>query len=649
MDRCRLARSLALSLILAAIGGCGTARVYRSHLGVAGRRAETLATANVPAPMTAMVLERQGLSGPIPWVEPRRAADRLEATGSAYSDPDGPLALADLRAKQARKAEVFAPKRAPGLYLDAIEAVSITLAGLPPASDSDPRALPDPREQEARKVYNTAAEGFLRSSAGSWMKLDAKWRDGLAARGIRVVSGGGPAAWDPEQFDHFYFASDYKVVGIRDPKHADGLGVPLIAEHRAPPFVARQPKSPGEQGFYPAKIRAYPATALVRVGREAEGKSRVVTLELHDPMRFDAVPFDGGMRPLKYDLTTPLSFYFTRLPLPRITQVGLLRPGNLEGETGLYLLHPYEAGKIPVVLIHGLNSSPDTWHQALNELRGDPELRARYQFWVFFYPTGDPFLYAASKFRAALNDVRNTLDPGHSDPAFEQMVLVGHSMGGLIARLMVTESGNVFWDGIANRPFSELNAGDEQRRLLAETYFFHANPSIRRLIFIATPHRGSTLSVELIGRMTTALIQLPGVFLETQRDLRRDNPPDFFVNRRVTRPDTSITQLSPRSPAIASLNQRPLPEGLPHHSVIAQAIPGPVEQGSDLVVPYSSSHIDSALSELVVPGNHSCLGSPETIEEIRRILKLHLVEIGPAPARAFSTPVGEPGSLGGAR
>lgn len=602
--------------------GCGTARVYRSRAAIALNRTSGLAGSRVPAPVTAEVLDRNDLASPIGLVNPRRAGDRLVASGAAQTDPGGPLALADLRIKAARRAEVFAPKESPGLYLDAVEAASAAMA----AHRIDSDTLP-PGESEARAFYNDAVAGFLRASAGSRMRLDESWRASLAKRGIEVRVSQGTMAWRPDWFDHFYFASDYRVFGIREPKRQGGLGVPLIAERRPPAF--NQGDAPrGEERFYPRQVQAYPATAVLRLSRE--GETRVASLDLIDPMRADAIAFAGSDRPISNDLTTPLAFYFTSLPLPRITQVGLLRPGVLEKQTGLYLLHPYEPGKIPVVLVHGLWSSPDTWHQALDDLRGDPELRDRYQFWVFFYPTGDPFLYSATKLRQALNEARETLDPTRSDPAFDRTVLVGHSMGGLLSRLMVVDSGSTFWDAIANRPFGELQGGPGQKELVSKVFFFDANPSIRRVVFIATPHRGSTLSGALIGRMSNALIRLPGRFEATQRDLIAANDQGFFKHASAVAPATSITQLSPRSGALAAMNDRPIAPGVAYHSIIARSGSGPLETSSDLIVSYDSAHLDGAASELVVKGTHACLDEPETIDEIRRILALHLRESGMA-------------------
>ncbi len=253
---------------------------------------------------------------------------------------------------------------------------------------------------------------------------------------------------------------------------------------------------------------------------------------------------------------------------------------------------------------------------------------------MYFYPTGDPFLYSAAELRSSLADFRETFDPSHQDRAFDQTVLIGHSMGGLLSRLMVVDSGDTFWSSIANRPFSEAKAGPGQREQIERVFFFQANPSIGRVIFIATPHKGSSLSGAMIGRLGNALIQLPTMFEDMQKLLREQNPPGFFKEKSLT-PATSITQLSPTSAPLTALNQRPLPSGVPMHSIIAKATPGPLLTSSDLIVTYGSSHLPGAVSEHVVDDNHSCLGNEMTIAEVRRILYLHLEENGRKPGVAI--------------
>ena len=74
---------------------------------------------------------------------------------------------------------------------------------------------------------------------------------------------------------------------------------------------------------------------------------------------------------------------------------------------------------------------------------------------------------------------------------------------------------------------------------------------------------------------------------------------------------------------VQGLQQIPVAPSIKAHSIIAVKGTGPAEQGNDGVVEYTSAHIDGVESELVVRSPHSCQGNPHTMEEVRRILRLH--------------------------
>ncbi len=365
-------------------------------------------------------------------------------------------------------------------------------------SDSRPFAIRTILSSAARATFTTArlktrcassARGELccRGETHTIESESQRWNMTM------VVNGG---RWDADDFEYFEFVSDYEVRGLQNQFHNYGLGVPLIAMRKK-----HRNDSPVEQ-FFPHKL-SFPVTALLRVLPDAEqqaadgGKTcHRCVLELYDPLVSSDIVLGGRRVPLETDLSTPLAFLLNDPRLESAATAGLLHPDLSEKTRGLYMLEPYEPGKVPVLMVHGLWSSPLTWMEMFNDLRSVPEIRNNYQFWFYEYPTGQPFWVSAAQMRQDLNKVRNAVDPDHAEPALDHMVLVGHSMGGLLARLQTVDSRDDYWQLVSNHSLDELNVSPQEREELLQEFYFRPNPSIRRVITIATPHRGSGFSNE---------------------------------------------------------------------------------------------------------------------------------------------------------
>jgi pimeloyl-ACP methyl ester carboxylesterase len=285
---------------------------------------------------------------------------------------------------------------------------------------------------------------------------------------------------------------------------------------------------------------------------------------------------------------------------------------------GLGMMHPYRPGRIPVVFIHGTASSPARWAPMLNELENDPVLRDRLQFWFFTYNTSNPILFSAKELRDALHKVLSDLDPEGRDPALRQMVLIGHSQGGLLARLMVTDSGNRFWDNIAREPLARLKMNEETRELVKSSLFFEPQPFVKQIIFICTPHRGSFRVTGLVLDLVRRVVTLPARLVKDVADIARDNPHALAT---FTRMPTAVDNMLPGQQFIRTLSRSPIPPWVTTHSIIAVRGVGPPAGLSDGVVRYESAHLDGVASEKIVHSGHSAQDKPETIEEVRRILR----------------------------
>jgi len=524
-----------------------------------------------------------------------------------------------------------------------------------------------PKALDARQIYAASLRDFLRDSSRNRLRLDRGWEDDLASQGINVHYDPESSTWTPDRFDEFLIADDYRIKGLDHQYKYPGVGVPLIGIRRFRPGELGSRE--GEAKFLMPR-QVYPVTAVLKLrgkGNRGDGvelaslKEERVTapaaippppsadyvLELHDPIVERRIEFEGRSEPLAADLTTSLAYHFIHSPLPILQEVGLLDPQWLEKLAGLYMIHPYVPGKIPVVFVHGLRSSPAAWLKVMNEIRGDPDLRERYQVWLFMYPTGTPFPYSASKLRKSLLELREVVDPDHSDRALDRAILVGHSMGGLISRLMISSSSDTIWKLVGTRPFEELKASPERKEMLHDIFFFEPHPMITRAIFIATPHRGSELGDQFIGRLADRLIRMPSSLRMTYRALLVQNGRDFFTPEVRAGLPSSIDELRQDNRLLVAMGSLPVRPGLEVHSVIGRKNPlDPVELSTDGVVAYKSSHLDWSTSEKVVPGDHGCQDTPETIEELQRILTLHLNEFSahqddPEVRRASIPPAAE--------
>ncbi|MBV8558133.1 MAG: alpha/beta fold hydrolase [Planctomycetaceae bacterium] len=302
-------------------------------------------------------------------------------------------------------------------------------------------------------------------------------------------------------------------------------------------------------------------------------------------------------------------------------------PASRFEAAGLSLVRPYARGRIPVVLIHGLGSSPRSWAPMIEGLEADPILRENYQFWTFGYPTGEPVLYSASVLRRALLQARERYDADGSDPAFDRMALIGHSLGGLLAKVMAQDSRSRLWETISARPADRLDGPAEAREILRQAFFFKPLPGVRRIIFIATPHRGSRVDRGIIHTLGTRLIRHVDPVQRTHATILESNGPDFFLNTFREGLPTSVDELTWEHPRLLALCDLGIDPAVNYHSIIADSRDPPRDGGTDGVVPYASAHLDGAVSELLVHGGHLCQAHPLVIRECRRILTEHLVRI----------------------
>jgi pimeloyl-ACP methyl ester carboxylesterase len=297
-----------------------------------------------------------------------------------------------------------------------------------------------------------------------------------------------------------------------------------------------------------------------------------------------------------------------------------LLPGASRSK-GLVFINPYRPGRIPVIFVHGTASSPARWAEMANELLGDPRIASRYQFWFFIYNSGQPVLISAAKLRDALKLAVKDLDPQGKDPALQKMVVVGHSQGGLLTKLMVVQGGDVFWNGVSEVPFAKLSFSKKTGDLIRDAMYFEPLPFVTRVIFISTPHRGSYLAENWLGMLGRRFINAPAALSTAALEL--DELREKAALRGSWHLPTAIDNMDWSNPGLRILYSQPIAPWVHAHSIIPVKTQ-PFEMSEDGVVRYESAHIEPVDSELVVfPSGHSTQSNPRTIEEVRRILYEH--------------------------
>lgn len=431
-----------------------------------------------------------------------------------------------------------------------------------------------------------------------------------------------------EDFKKFEFVSDYQIKKLPNHYRTYGLGVPLIAERETvqdnQQIAAHYP--PGMSVPVTAYLRMLPSRQMGPEGvlmREA-------VLELYDPLRTPTVQVADRVVPLESDSTTPLAYFLDNLEYTDTAAAtsGLFRPDETPYPGGLYMLEPYQPGKIPVLMVHGIWATPISWMTMFNDLRSIPEIRKHYQFWCYFYPTGEPFVYTAADLREQMMQLRKTLDPKNQEPALEQIVMVGHSMGGLISRLQSVDSGDLFWQQIAEQPLDMAKADPETRKQIERLFFFQANPSVRRVVTIATPFSGSDLSNSATQWIGSQLIEPPKLIMDSLQKLNNENP-KLLKNDVADLTPTSLEMLAPGSAALKSLAAAPRAPWVVYHNVIGRTESRDflhrVTGDGDGVVSIASAQANDVVSEIIVDADHDSIHShPRTILEVRRILLEHL-------------------------
>jgi pimeloyl-ACP methyl ester carboxylesterase len=460
-----------------------------------------------------------------------------------------------------------------------------------------------PKSESARSIYNFAVARVVHDVDRTDLE---PWRHPITVLtdqgGYTLVSPKpADAEHDPSRYD--LFPTDTLKIGgkfFKTYSTVSGLGAPIAVVGRA--------ENPHFRQQYKFRRVYAPITAIVRFsGRQAH-------LEFIDPLKTERITLNKQVFPLAADFDAPTALLIARERPERLGLSRLMNPGSYADTAMLCRLQQFDPSRTPVIFVHGLQETGASWAPMIDSLRDDPWIRERYQFWFFSYPSGYPYPYAAALFRRDLDGIK------HAFPKHKRIVLIGHSMGGMICRLMITDADDKIWRDFFATPPAKTPLASDTRKLLEQALVFNHRPEVQRVVFISTPHRGSKLAAGWIGRIGAALVRTPqrftSIYTSTKPLLIADP-----VARPLNRMPNSVDTLEPNDRFVQAVNKLPITPGIPYHSIMGDRGRGDTPNSSDGIVPYWSSHLDGAQSELIVNSDHGAQYNPQAIREVERILK----------------------------
>jgi pimeloyl-ACP methyl ester carboxylesterase len=463
-----------------------------------------------------------------------------------------------------------------------------------------------PNNESARGIYNFAVARVVQDVDGTNIE---PWRYPVTVntdQGRYTVVSPKPvdAEHDPSRYN--LFPTDTLKIGgkfFKTYSTVSGIGAPIAV-------VQRTESQHFRQEFKLRRVYA-PITAILRFsGRKA-------TLEFVDPLNAETIALNALKFRLAADFDAPTAMLIARERPERLGLSRVINPEAYADTALLTRLQQFDPTRTPVIFVHGLQETGASWAPMIDSLRSDPVIRKHYQFWYFSYPSGYPYPYAAALFRRDLDGIDRAF------PHHKRIVLIGHSMGGMICRLMVTDAGDKIWRDFFATPPDRTPLAADARKPVEESLLFNHRSEVERVIFISTPHRGSKFAAGWIGRIGAALVRTPKRFVPiyaSTKPLLISDP----AARTLKRMPNSVDTLEPNDRFVEAINKLPIARGIPYHSIMGDRGRGDTPNSSDGIVPYWSSHLEGATSELIVNSDHGAQYNQQAILEVERILKLNL-------------------------
>lgn len=447
------------------------------------------------------------------------------------------------------------------------------------------------RSQLALRLHNACTAGYAKERLAAQGPAALTWAVDLARFPAVAV----------QQVD---MAREIAIRGLATRQVQDGLGVAAVASGHTRGIVESFPDQP------------FALAISIRFDRGPDGRPRLLASDASRGQSTDTV---FGPIPLARDMSAAYALAAAAFEAEAPRFGGLFEDEQDRTPPQIRLLAPIDAGKTPVILIHGLASSPITWANMVNALLGDPDLSENYQFWLARYSTAQPVLVNRQQLAHALEEFRGKAAQrsGPLPPA----VLVGHSMGGVIARMLVTDSGLSLWNAAFTTYPGHFPPDSRDGAQARALFLFDPIADVDEVVFIAAPHGGSDMADGWFGRLVQRFVGTPAATLDYLIRMTSRNPvvvqPELRENYLAGGP-SSLGTLSPGQSVTRAGRQLAVAPGVRIHSIIGIKDHAHPERGDGVVLLESASWPQG--STHLVDGEHDLQTEPATIDILKRIL-----------------------------
>ena len=496
------------------------------------------------------------------------------------------------------------------------------------------------RQVQIRDFYNQALAKLINTytTRNSYQKVSKQIKVGKSTYSINYD---GYPQLDSTELENLLSSYNLNFSGLRSINRRDGFGAEFVAvlpKLKEEPEEAKYIIDPFNYKYKNGINPNIHQPRYLSVSITAQPKSTATLqdilhgsefqLNVYDPYTVEKIKVGSNEYPLAANFSAPYGLWLAENNLGIAAYLSLIDRDQRLTMPHLYMLEPYNPNKKVIVLVHGLASSPEAWIRLTNDIMGDQVLRENFQVWQVFYSTNMPIFESRYQINAIINQTFASVD--QESASVKNAVLIGHSMGGIIARLLVSDADLVqpALKRLNNRKYDKFKSDP----IFKERLTIKSVPNFDRAIFISAPHRGTAFADRWFTLAARKIIKLPGAFLGALADSIDDrdvNAKNFLKDVGQGLIQNGPSDLS-RNSNFTLVTENTMPKkGMIYHSIMGNDTnsndPNVMTDG---VVPYTSSHLDGAVSEKIIKGGHSIQETPEAVLELRRILRLHLINLG---------------------